>query len=143
MRLYLLADQLRDVVTANLVIDEMIRIALETHSYPSLTRAADVYSNTATSSPLRRLVRDFMVCATSVPPTDPEVLAQEGMVELLYDVYCEFVRLGSVGQASPPDFRRVLIAKPKCYYQQHDDEHPKCEGGEQSQDSQPIFSIDD
>jgi hypothetical protein len=61
IKLYVLADTLIDLKTANMVVDRIFAYALETKSLPSHDQVNLAYSSTALGNPLRSILRDFIV----------------------------------------------------------------------------------
>jgi hypothetical protein len=64
-KIYLQADKLGDLKTANLVVDEFIRLSKSTRQSPSDQITNHVYESTVHGSPFRKLMRDFKVHETS------------------------------------------------------------------------------
>jgi hypothetical protein len=123
--LYLLADKLNDTTTANLVMDEIIRVSEELGKIPNYPEVAQVYESTVAGSPLRRLCRDYYVYEAASSELED---IHEGTLpfQFLQDVILEFERHTN---DQGPDKRRSKVQcvdREKCYYHQHDDEHPKC-----------------
>lgn len=89
VKLYLLADKLRDTMTANKTIDELVRFSEEVGRNPSAAAITLTYTSTVHGNPLRRLLRD---CYTS---------QRDGCVfpQLRGRLMCE-------GQLPPPSARR-------------------------------------
>ena len=58
IRLYMLADKLQDLLTANMIMDELICFSSKTNEVPKHGSISLAYSSTASSSPLRTLLRD-------------------------------------------------------------------------------------
>ena len=123
--LYLLADKLNDSTTANLVMDEIIRLSEEFQEIPNYPDVNKVYESTVAGSPLRRLCRDYYMCEVS--PSELEDI-HKGVFcfQFLQDVILEFHGLAF---GDGPDDQRTYascVDREKCYYHQHDDEHPRC-----------------
>lgn len=57
IRLYLLADKLQDLATANMVMDELIRFVSETDEVPKHLAVSLAYGSTTNTSILRALLR--------------------------------------------------------------------------------------
>ncbi|GAB7334044.1 hypothetical protein MBLNU13_g06133t2 [Cladosporium sp. NU13] len=88
--LYLLADKLIDPVTANLVIDKLIRVSETRNEYPGPRLISYVYGSTTTGSPLRRLCRDwylFTVDESWVDTLHHDSYPHAFMKDLVYETY--------------------------------------------------------
>lgn len=129
--LYLLADKLEDLTTANLTIDEIIKLSEESKIIPSRRAIALAYKSTVAGSPLRKLCRDYCVHEASYEYTE-DLRKVELPREFLHDVLLEFkkiaLRSGPRGQCKSPDdvFWNRCVDREKCYYHQHNKGHPKC-----------------
>jgi hypothetical protein len=123
--LYLLADQLNDVITANLVIDETMRASEEFRRLPHNSDLTLVYESTIAGNPLRKLCRDYYVYearASLLEDFEEDVLP----FQFVKDVLLEFENLAS---DNVPYFGRgktKCVKRERCYYHRHDDEHPRC-----------------
>jgi hypothetical protein len=128
IHLYLLADRLQDIATANMIIDEIIQYSDIVRAAPGSQNYDHIYKHTAPHNPLRILMRDYFLHETS--PTDER--AVKGLPpELMTDVLLEFMRIkdqhwdSGVQDAFAHDLSDHT-KKDKCYYHQHDDKHPRC-----------------
>lgn len=127
IQVYLLADKLQDLTTANMVIDEIMRFSDLVHQVPTHTWS-DVYSRTPRQSPLRALMRDYWVYEMIPTVSNPlKGLSQDFMEDILL----EFLRVKAKDQNATINkaFRSSLSARTKddkCLYHQHDDKHPRC-----------------
>lgn len=139
--LYLLADRLRDVQTANLVMDELIRFSDHgQESFPDkITRR--IYDATVRGNPLRKLVRDECVYETN-SSSYMHVHVDGGHPEFTRDVMVEFLRLRDVNLEERVKDVYTLHERHerkinKCHYHQHDATHPRCvpEPGEEGETS--------
>lgn len=90
--LYLLADKLDDIITANLVIDGIMRMSEELRRVPKGVAITQAYGSTAAGNSLRKLCRDYYVHEATT-----EVLEsmREDSFPFQYsqDVMLEFARL--------------------------------------------------
>lgn len=125
--LYLLADRLRDVETANLVMDALICFSdkgRETFETDTIRR---VYDSTAHGNPLRKYMRDECVYETkSRAYMDFQVAGYHP--ELARDAMVEFLRakdFNGKGEAEDVYDEHGRLAD-KCRYHQHDETHPRC-----------------
>jgi hypothetical protein len=130
--LYLLADKFNDATTANLVMDEIIRMSEQLQYVPCSTWVTLAYGSTVAGSPLRKLCRDYYI----LEATD-KILEQahEGMFpfQFLKDVLLIFRRPADHTAQHCDDcipssnVRTVnMDTMEKCHYHSHDDEHPRC-----------------
>lgn len=129
--LYLLADKLNDLTTANLTMDEILRLSDESRYILNKSSVRLAYDFTTAGNPLHTICRDYYVhdCAP-----DEFLSAQKAELpyEMVLDVALEFSRLaqqkGSRGQHGYKDdiFQVACVTREKCHYHQHNDDHPKC-----------------
>lgn len=123
--LYLLADKLNDITSANLIIDQIIRHSEVEKILPSWTAVTLAYESTVAGSPLPKLCRDY-----SVHEEKSSQLGriQEGTApfDFLKDVMLELH--GFASHKGPLEQSRKVkcVKREKCYYHQHDEEHSKC-----------------
>jgi hypothetical protein len=126
IKLYLLADKLQDLTTANMVMDELMDFVAKAAQIPRYTPTSLAYNSTAGSNPLRALLRDYWIY--QMPNDGADLLkANNFPKDFLRDVAAEFMLL-RLGKATTQDRKRDKCPE-KCLYHQHDDEHPLC-GGE-------------
>lgn len=131
--LYLLADRLRDVQTANLVMDELIRFSNEgKNSFPEKV-IRRVYEATVHGNPLRKFARDECVYETD-SSNYMLVHVEGGHPEFARDVMVEFLRLrddnlGEMVRDVYAVHERHERNINKCHYHQHNETHPRCVSG--------------
>ena len=65
VKIYLEADRLQDLVTSNLVIDEIVRFVGATNRVPRDKVVNHVYENSVHGNPMRMLLRDYSVYHSS------------------------------------------------------------------------------
>jgi len=116
----------------NLAIDEIIRFSDCVNVVPtSPTTLHLAYERTPASSPLRRLIRDYVLFEAHVDQPDFDDDVHELPVDLLADVVkeyhvikkdCEFKSV-EVWDA----YRKQVSEFAKCHYHSHNDEHPACD----------------
>lgn len=123
VKLYLLADKLQDLTTANMVIDELVRFVAKTTEVPKQALTSLAYDSTVSSSPLRALLRDYWVYHMPTDGAD-HLKANDFPKDFLQDVATELMLL-KLGKATTEDCKRDKCSD-KCLYHQHDDEHPRC-----------------
>lgn len=130
MDLYLLADRLRDMQTANLVMDELIRFSEKGNESFTDEVVRRTYNATAHGNPLRKLLQDECVYATN--STDYRYLhVDTGHPEFTRDVMVELIRLGDYTVNEKVENVYTLHQNhwwytDKCHYHQHDETHPRC-----------------
>ena len=126
--LYVLADKLGDFRSANIVIDHIMRRSDETNSVPSKSTITAVMERTVEKSPLRRLMIDFYVHEAA------ETFFQDGEEEDENDKFPNDFLLAVVRELAQLKNKKGLQSlsseRQKCYYHQHDESCPECEGGE-------------
>ena len=128
IRLYLFAEKLQDLTTANMVIDEIMRFSDIAEWVPDSSNFRDVYDNTTPQSTLRRLMRDYWLYEMS--PTYDRAL-HELPVELMQDILGETLRIKDKEKYTTVQkaFDKDLSFATKvdiCRYHQHDDKCRKC-----------------
>lgn len=124
-KLYLLADMLRDLATTNLVLDKIVENSDETQYIPRRTEIKLAYQSTVAGNPLRTLCWDLLI--NHAVSTVLETLEEGGELafEFLPDITAEFVEMTSDDPVYA-NLQPATTTREKCYYHQHDDEHPKC-----------------
>ena len=123
--LYLLADKLNEIITTNLVADEIIRTSEALHMIPSTSCVTLAFNSTIEGNPLRRLCKDYYVHEAAVGVLEN---LKEGQLpfQFIKEVLLELDRM--TRHATPYDQRTKVgcVDREQCYYHQHDDDHPKC-----------------
>jgi hypothetical protein len=128
LKVYILAETMQDLITANLVIDEFVRFGNIARCAPGPETVLLAYACTTTNSPLRLLMRDYRVY--DITPSSPKQL--EGLpVDFMKDITLEVFRVmrGDRTQTIKAAFSKetgVKVREDKCHYHQHDDKHPRC-----------------
>lgn len=80
---YVLADKLRDPITANMVSDKILEVSHDTSKVPSAKAVTITYQSTTDRDPLRILLRDMCMYHSRTLPTGGDV---SWPVEFLQDV---------------------------------------------------------
>ena len=129
-QLYILADALGDLKSANMAIDEFIRYSDEKEGLPGIQTTTLVMEATLDNSPLRQLIVDYYVHEASAKWFNGDVHGIEPPKELFQAVAKEYVRLKY--QAGREDkvtdvFDKRKTDSPRCQYHQHDVLCPQCE----------------
>lgn len=84
---YVLADKLRDPITANIVTDEILRVCHETHRIPSAKAVTIAYESTTKEDVLRLLLRDiFTQHSNSLPPDSDTPWHTEFLQEMVNEL---------------------------------------------------------
>jgi hypothetical protein len=130
IKLYLLADRLRDLETVNMIVDEIIdyRDVVTKLTYGRVTSVNPgggpttiAYASTKEGNPLRELLRDFAVTISRRP--ELKRLQKTGYpIEFFQDVALEKLGERLQGEPIPNDAKRRFYTK--CHFHQHDLEHP-------------------
>ena len=126
VKAYILSDKLGDLRSANIIIDELMRLSDELGKVPCGDLLIHAWTKTPENSLLRLLFIDYIVheskhdiFAKNVSMIPPDMLIavinefgrveyniQDGIVRRVYSVYVD--------------------KRAKCYYHQHDKSHPQC-----------------
>lgn len=136
IKLYLLADKLRDVTTANIVVDEIERFYRVTEAHPGERPITTAYNSTAKGSPLRKLLRNMWFYDTDC---ESEARFKENVFpnEFLHDVLKLYMSVKVDGTDEIENFFSISSNEgnfeeeecdgpTRCRYHQHDDEQPSC-----------------
>jgi hypothetical protein len=117
--LYLLADKLNDAITANLVADEIIHMSEELDKIPNSVCVNLAFQSTVIGSPLRKLCRDYYAHEATVGVLE-DIEGGSFPSRFVKHVLLECERLAKTSG------KVKCVNREKCYYHQHDHEHPKC-----------------
>ena len=100
IKVYLLADKLQDLATANMIMDKLIKFVAQTGEIPKHGPTSLAYNSTADSSPLRALLRDYWVYQIPTDGAD-HLKANDFPKDFLQDVATELmlVKLGKATAA--------------------------------------------
>ena len=128
IRLYLLADKLGDLMTANMVIDRMVRYSDEDKVLPGHRDVELAYNFTASGNPLRAVLRDYLI------HEDSQVFDINKSANLprdyLHDIiagYTEIKRRVSTRTTTVKSAFCVKVSTmARCHYHQHGPSHPMC-----------------
>lgn len=123
--LYLLADKLKDIITANLVISEIMRVSEEWRRVPNDDEVTLAYKSTTTGNPLRRMFRDYYIHEAWDILLE-ELEDGELPFQFVKDVLLEYKRLAKSQTPHDEQNKVKCVDREKCYYHQHDGEHPRC-----------------
>lgn len=129
-KIYLHADKLRDPKTANLVIDEFIRFSPTTLRNPDALSTNHVYESTVQGSPLRKLMRDYIVHETK---SDGylDFHAINFHEDFCRDVLVEFLRAKDGDPVEPSKCEQEngiaeKMCADRCHYHLHDSLCVRC-----------------
>lgn len=128
-KLYVLADKLEDLTSANLVMDEFLAAHGKTTKIVLASLITWIYEHTPASSPLRTVVRDIILFETGV---DYYKGSQSKLLprELLLDVLGKDSRIKQENLNTRKPIKQLyrisIHGFDKCHYHQHHDGHPKC-----------------
>lgn len=116
---YLLADMLLDTKSKNAIMDYLIEALRVTQKMPSPETITDVFKRTIDTSPMRRLLIDFV--ALKVDPKSFKSFGTLYSPEFLVDVGLRLMEYKS------DTSRRTSPSKsPRCAYHEHDEADSKC-----------------
>ncbi|KAK5724474.1 hypothetical protein LTR15_004519 [Elasticomyces elasticus] len=124
--LYVLADKLRDLKTANLILDQIMTISDQHKRIAGKKTITNVYANTTEASPLRRLVVDYHLHnSTVMPPADAAHGLPKAYLEDFLIAYMK-IKTGAELMTSVKDLGHQQLTKvmPRRRYHQHDETHP-------------------
>jgi hypothetical protein len=131
--LYVLADKLDDLTTANLVIDRLVSLSDETDLLLSSPAVNLVYSSTTSGSPLRALIRDQFVYEAGIDYFDTEPnMKRIFHCDFFRDIAAEYLRIKNTAMEQRPADTIKNVFNPKisdmarCRLHQHDAKRPKC-----------------
>lgn len=129
-KLYVLADKLEDLESANVIMDAILLFGDEYARllHPALTKF--VHDSTPPDSPLRNIVRDTIVHENAGKYFLGVKFPAELPHELLLDVakehhHMKFEQAGAHGTFANV-YNKRLSDFPKCRYHQRNDDHQKC-----------------
>lgn len=139
LKLYLLADRLQDLQTANTVVDELARFCTQAKLAPSAAEIRLAYESTLRSSRLRKYLRDSYVREAVIwHNLGLALYLDEFPAEFVLDVAADLLNLqntlhplASMASKSKPehDLRSTagsLIRADRCRYHQHDERNTTC-----------------
>lgn len=116
---YLLADMLLDTKSKNAIMDAFIEILKDTKRLPDLDTITDVFRKTTDTSPMRRLLVDFV--AFRVDLDTFKGIGARHSPEFLVEVSLRLMRYkDDVNRRTDP------IDTPSCRYHEHDEAHLSC-----------------
>ena len=142
VNVYLLADRLQDIQTANAVIDEIVRFGRKEEENPNSPVIFLIYGATVHGNPLRKWARDMQAHETS---SNRHLLLHVGDYPADYkrDVAVELLRIRDCEDHVlwTEDEPGCLELRDKCRYHVHDKEHPRCVP-EQSESSEYEMTSD-
>lgn len=128
---HVLADKLGDMITANVIIDEMITYSDITKSLPTIDMTRQACEITLEDSPIQRLLLDY--CVHEATPEYVEGLFANESVprQFLGRMSVQISRLHEENRNATirKIFKGDYVEKRKCQYHQHDKEHPHCGDG--------------
>jgi hypothetical protein len=128
--LYLLADRLQDMETANLVMDNLLRFSTEGRQCFAAEIVRRGYDATVHGNPLRKFMRDECVYETqSSEYMDYHV--ESAHPDFTRDAMVEFLRLRDENLEEKIENVYSIHDKhmrnaDKCHYHQHSETHPRC-----------------
>jgi len=128
IKAYILADKLGDLMTANMIIEELIALIEVTKLLPSPRVEKLVYDRTPESSQLRRLLVSYLVHEVDLETYLTIDRLASMPPELVRDVMLGFSELGKMQAVAMVDsvFHQLVRERPRCYFHQHDERNPPC-----------------
>lgn len=126
IHLYILADKLGDITTANYVMDSLVAYSEEENRAPSAETLIVAWTNSAEKSPLRTLCVDFYV--TEVAQESFEMAMPKLPLDFVVAIAVAFrrvVELQSHRVVANAFLGRVAMQN-RCWYHQHNEQYPVC-----------------
>ena len=132
IKTYILADKLRDPISANIIIDDLMQFYDENSTTPNSNICAIIANNTTTESPLWRLAVDYITCQS-----DHDALQAICGCEMVPRAFIcgVLLRKSELLLKDKDEFVRDVFVpywvfnQDKCRYHQHDELHPSCGEG--------------
>lgn len=129
VKLYVLADKLEDLTSANLIMDEFLAVHKKATKIVLSSLILRVYKHTPPSSPLRTVVRDIILFETGDDYYEGDG-SKALPKELLFDVLREDSRIKHENRDNRKTISKLydisIHGFGKCHYHQHHDGHPRC-----------------
>ena len=133
LKLYILADKLGDLTTANFVIDQVDDLMLATKAFrrfkednagdlEDIRSLVQAWHATPANSPLRRLLVDYF----ARPENCGELCNMLDQEEAAGDFAVSIARRLAMKAANIPEIAHDSYLSPACEYHQHDARHPQC-----------------
>ena len=131
LRIYILADKLGDVVTTNMVIEEMIEYSAKAKLFPAAFDLQLGFAETCETSPVQLLFVDHFVHEAGVRSIEWLCSEEEVPEQLLRRV---LIRRAQLEMENPLKkvcdvYQTGFTAAQKCRCHQHSSEHPRCGDG--------------
>lgn len=129
--IFVLADRLYDLLTASIVTDEIIDYPDRMSMLPDSTATNLEYASTATTNPLRALMRDYCVYKAGNVQFVHD-MSSKYHTEFFRDVVVEYVKTKSRSLESTTTttvktaFDIAVSTIEKCKHHQHDENFPSC-----------------
>ena len=131
LRTYILADKLGDVVTTNMVIEEMIEYSAKAKLFPAAFDLQLGFAETCETSPVQLLFVDHFVHEAGVRSIEWLCSEEEVPEQLLRRVLIRRAQLEmeNLSKKLCDVYQFSFTAAQKCRYHQHSSEHPRCGDG--------------
>jgi hypothetical protein len=130
IRLYVLADKLCDLKSANMVVDRLVCYSDETKSIPGAEEIELAYNSTASGSPLKAVFCDYFIHESGSGFFNDQDVSKIPR-EFYHDIAVRYLNIKSKKNKDPSvnieaAFFEKVSAKPRCIYHQHDSKVPLC-----------------
>lgn len=119
---YALADMLLDSHSKNAILTYLIEVNRSTKKYPGWKATHIAYESTTATSPLRRLLVDFVVKAADHKLDYYEQKLDTFPHQFVVDLSLQLMRLRKEEKSAVHPKNA-----PKCTYHEHDEANTKCE----------------
>jgi hypothetical protein len=125
IQLYVLADKLGDLMTANMVMDRLVSLSEEVNLTPNFDDIELSYKFTVSGSPLRAVLRDLLIYEGS--ETDDKLETSGLLFEFYRDATRELMKINLRIQSGEMTFAAAFDAHfstmGRCHYHQHNKNH--------------------
>ncbi|KAK5126884.1 hypothetical protein LTR08_004551 [Meristemomyces frigidus] len=123
---YILSDKLGDLRSANLVIDEIVRLNDKAKKLPSIEADALAWSGTPANSRLRVLLVDYFVLELNASTFESCISMMPVDMVVAIAKKFRFLKENNEHRKGKEVYWKRVSSQPKCHYHQHDDSHPSC-----------------
>jgi len=123
IRLYVLADKLCDLRTANMVIDRFVSYSDKAETIPGPGDVELSYNSTASGSPLRKVLCDYFLHEIRDDDLNTMAKTNELPRDFLQDVVVGYLEIKHTNVGKPKavgaPFRLTISKMARCRYHQH------------------------
>ncbi|KAK3642403.1 hypothetical protein LTR56_010756 [Elasticomyces elasticus] len=128
--IYILADKLGDLTSANVVMDFIVKWHTTDNVVPSMESVGYAFQHTAATSKLRQVLVAYWVHEAGNEYFQKGInrAVKHGFTDVCGALLKEYGRLKAEGWANgvSTTFAMLVAERPTCYYHQHDETLPPC-----------------